>query len=81
MIWRLHKGLGIPAESLIRVGEEKAACGRRAVLSGVEFIDDTGAVWVCDFVRRGENVRGNEEIQHRSLVRTGFSRRPSFQRK
>jgi hypothetical protein len=51
------------------------------VLSGVEFIDDTGAVWVCDFVRRGENVRGNEEIQHRSLVRRGFSRRPSFQRK
>ncbi len=25
MIWRLHEGLGIPAESLIRVGQEKAA--------------------------------------------------------
>lgn len=25
MIWRLHKGLGIPAESLIRQGEEPAA--------------------------------------------------------
>ena len=25
MIWRLHKGLGIPAESLIRVGEDQAA--------------------------------------------------------
>jgi HTH-type transcriptional regulator/antitoxin HigA len=25
MVWRLHRGLGIPAESLIKVGEEKAA--------------------------------------------------------
>lgn len=25
MIWRLHKGLGIPAESLIRMGEDQAA--------------------------------------------------------
>lgn len=25
MIWRLHKGLGIPAESLIRQGKESAA--------------------------------------------------------
>lgn len=25
MVWRLHKGLGIPAESLIKVTEEKAA--------------------------------------------------------
>jgi len=25
MIWRLHKGLGIPAESLIKVREERAA--------------------------------------------------------
>ena len=25
MVWRLHSGLGIPAESLIRVGEEQAA--------------------------------------------------------
>ena len=25
MVWRLHHGLGIPAESLIRGGEEKAA--------------------------------------------------------
>ena len=25
MIWRLHQGLGIPAESLIKVGEEHAA--------------------------------------------------------
>jgi HTH-type transcriptional regulator/antitoxin HigA len=25
MIWRLHKGLGIPAESLIRMGENQAA--------------------------------------------------------
>ena len=25
MIWRLHKGLGIPAESLIKVGQEQAA--------------------------------------------------------
>lgn len=25
MIWRLHKGLGIPAESLIRTGEDQAA--------------------------------------------------------
>ena len=29
MIWRLHKGLGIPAESLIKVREERAAWGRR----------------------------------------------------
>ena len=43
------------------------------MLSGVEFIDDTGAVWVCDFVRRGENVRGNEEIQHGSLVPRGLA--------
>jgi HTH-type transcriptional regulator / antitoxin HigA len=25
MIWRLHEGLGIPAESLIKVGQEQAA--------------------------------------------------------
>ena len=25
MIWRLHKGLGIPAESLIKVADERAA--------------------------------------------------------
>jgi len=25
MIWRLHEGLGIPAESLIKVGQEHAA--------------------------------------------------------
>jgi HTH-type transcriptional regulator / antitoxin HigA len=25
MIWRLHEGLGIPAESLIKVGQEEAA--------------------------------------------------------
>jgi HTH-type transcriptional regulator/antitoxin HigA len=25
MVWRLHKGLGIPAESLIKVSEEQAA--------------------------------------------------------
>lgn len=25
MIWRLHEGLGIPAESLIKVGQERAA--------------------------------------------------------
>lgn len=25
MIWRLHKGLGIPAESLIKVGRDRAA--------------------------------------------------------
>ena len=25
MIWRLHSGLGIPAESLIKVSEEQAA--------------------------------------------------------
>jgi len=25
MIWRLHKGLGIPAESLIKVRQERAA--------------------------------------------------------
>jgi len=25
MVWRLHKGLGIPAESLIKVREERAA--------------------------------------------------------
>ena len=25
MIWRLHKGLGIPAESLIKGGQQKAA--------------------------------------------------------
>ena len=25
MIWRLHKGLGIPAESLIKIKEERAA--------------------------------------------------------
>ncbi len=25
MVWRLHKGLGIPAESLIKVAEEQAA--------------------------------------------------------
>ncbi len=25
MVWRLHKGLGIPAESLIKVAEERAA--------------------------------------------------------
>jgi len=25
MIWRLHEGLGIPAESLIKVGEDQAA--------------------------------------------------------
>jgi HTH-type transcriptional regulator/antitoxin HigA len=25
MVWRLHRGLGIPAESLIKVGEEQAA--------------------------------------------------------
>jgi HTH-type transcriptional regulator / antitoxin HigA len=25
MVWRLHKGLGIPAESLIKLDEEKAA--------------------------------------------------------
>jgi HTH-type transcriptional regulator/antitoxin HigA len=25
MIWRLHKGLGIPAESLIKLGHEHAA--------------------------------------------------------
>jgi len=25
MIWRLHTGLGIPAESLIKVAEERAA--------------------------------------------------------
>ena len=26
MIWRLHEGLGIPAESLIKVGPARAAC-------------------------------------------------------
>jgi len=25
MIWRLHEGLGIPAESLIKIGQEHAA--------------------------------------------------------
>jgi HTH-type transcriptional regulator / antitoxin HigA len=25
MVWRLHEGLGIPAESLIKVGQEDAA--------------------------------------------------------
>jgi HTH-type transcriptional regulator/antitoxin HigA len=25
MIWRLHEGLGIPAESLIKVGQEQTA--------------------------------------------------------
>jgi HTH-type transcriptional regulator / antitoxin HigA len=25
MVWRLHQGLGIPAESLIKAGEERAA--------------------------------------------------------
>ena len=25
MVWRLHRGLGIPAESLIKAGEERAA--------------------------------------------------------
>ena len=25
MVWRLHRGLGIPAESLIKIGEEQAA--------------------------------------------------------
>ena len=25
MVWRLHQGLGIPAESLIKIGEEQAA--------------------------------------------------------
>jgi len=25
MVWRLHSGLGIPAESLIKVSEEQAA--------------------------------------------------------
>jgi HTH-type transcriptional regulator / antitoxin HigA len=25
MIWRLHDGLGIPAESLIKVGHDQAA--------------------------------------------------------
>jgi HTH-type transcriptional regulator/antitoxin HigA len=25
MVWRLHTGLGIPAESLIKVGEDQAA--------------------------------------------------------
>ena len=25
MIWRLHEGLGIPAESLIKVGQEQVA--------------------------------------------------------
>ena len=34
MIWRLHEGLGIPAESLIKVGRSRQPERRKAVLSG-----------------------------------------------
>ena len=32
MIWRLHEGLGIPAESRIKVRQDRAACGGQTVL-------------------------------------------------
>jgi hypothetical protein len=46
MIWRLNKGLGIPAESLIKVRQRHAAWRLRGLQpvpeAGAEFIDENG---------------------------------------
>jgi len=45
MIWRLHEGLGIPAESLIKVdqrGQPERQGARGAESAGIEFIDENG---------------------------------------
>ena len=39
MIWLLHEGLGIPAESLIKVGQERAARELRLVCDELELAD------------------------------------------
>jgi hypothetical protein len=63
MIWRLHEGLGIPAESLIKAGQEHAArgqgtynlCRKPASISSTR----TGADRESDFGSR-PNKNGDE---------------------